>query len=181
MSYRSLLRTYSRTNQVCGDPEQFQVLCTGCEFSGLHNQPRCQLRGCLGSALNVTEDGLANVTYSSDGVILTSAIENGDYVVGESVKVECPVGYRVPTTDVSITIKKETRQTASSTSQVIGIAYEYQNLETQGPSLPTKEAVVQEGTVFTTTTTTTRERDGPTSATDVRFAMSTCTSEVIVT
>lgn len=125
----------------------------------------------------MTEDGLANVTYSSDGVILTSAIENGDYVIGESVKVECPVGYRVPTTDVSITIKKETRQTADD----VIITIKKETRQTQGPSLPTKEVVVQEGTVFTTTTTITVERDGPTNATDVRFAMSTCTSEVIVT
>ena len=64
---------------------------------------------------------------------------------------------------------------------MIGIAYEYQNLETQGPSLPTVEAVVQEGTVFTTVTTTTIERDGPTRATDVRSVMSTCTCEVLIT
>lgn len=84
--------------------------------SGFDAAEQSALGGCLGSALNMTEDGLENVTYSSNGVDLTSAIENGDYVIGESVKVECPVGYRVPTTDVSITIQKETRQTASSTS-----------------------------------------------------------------
>ena len=93
----------------------------------------------------MTEDGLENVTYSVGGVVLTSAIQNGDYLIGESVSVECPVGYRVPTTDVSITTKVETRQTADPSSQVVGVTFEYQNLETQGPSQPEEVIVSQEG------------------------------------
>ena len=86
---------------MCGDAQQFQVLCTGCAFPHLDQQPRCVLRGCRGSALNMTEDGLQNVTYSRGGVALTAAIEDGDVMIGERVKVECPAGYRIPTTDVT--------------------------------------------------------------------------------
>jgi hypothetical protein len=161
--------------QVCGDPQQFQVLCTGCAFPHLDQQPRCELRGCLGSALNMTEDGLQNVTYSRGGVVFTAAIEDGDLMIGESLKVECPVGYRIPTTDITTVIGTYIPGQGLTEDPPIKV-------ETHGPSQP--EVVISDvvGTgsskIITTTTTTTVQREGPTNAADAQHAMSDCTSEV---
>jgi len=89
---------------VCGSDDSYQV--QGCDFP--ETQPRCVLRGCLGTALNKTEDGLADIKYFKSKGQEDTQIENitdGEYQIDEAIYYECPRGYRVPTTDVCTTVR----------------------------------------------------------------------------
>ncbi len=66
------------------------------------------LRGCLGTPLNKTEDGLADIKYFKIKGQTDTKIENisdGEYQINEDIYYECPQGYRVPTTDVCTTVR----------------------------------------------------------------------------
>ena len=167
---------------VCGDATSYSLTCTGCNFPDAQDQPRCEQRGCWGTSLNLTEDGLRPVTYSYDGTELTTDIAHGDYVVGERVRVDCPEGYRVPTTLIY------RRESIVDSAQADYKQETYERIgRTTGPPSPDKVTVTKQGTKTKTVTISEVENEGWTdphadykeagSEPDARFAYSECTSE----
>jgi len=193
---------------VCGDETSFSLTCTGCNFPDRKDQPRCEKRGCLGTPLNRTEDGLQTVTYSievckDDGGfrdkhnfpcsawrevdcstystsanpynaedwsavksacpkackictddslrVLETDIPDGEYLVGDKVRVDCPEGYLVPSTLI-IEKKVVTSPNGGPTTYKID--------RTVGPTRPDEVTVVTAGTKTTTTTISTTEDSG---------------------
>jgi len=154
---------------ICGDADLFTLTCSGCKFPNLEHQPRCEARACLGTVLNMTEDGLLPVTYSYNGLNLAADILDGEYSVGANIKVECPVGYRVPTTTVTTVV--EIAATSGALKRDAPVVQ-----FTTGPSRPIHIIVKSTGDGTETTTITTVENKSATAATDVQHAMSVCTS-----
>lgn len=163
---------------ICGDAKSFQVPCSGCDFPDSSLQPSCQLRGCLGEAMNATEDGLFAIEYTHDDQnlrhLFNDSFPDGAFVIGQEVKASCPTGYRVPTTDVCTKEKSETLSGVmpEETSTVVNCE------ETTGPTKPVLgvPAFTKDNREITRTVKTT-ERSGPTQASDNRYAMSMCGHE----
>ena len=137
---------------VCGDETSYSLTCTGCNFPDRKDQPICEQRGCLGTPLNLTEDGLQTVTYSNEGTVLATDIGNGEYLVGERVRVECPEGYLVPTTLIKEVETKQIGPEMETKKRIID--------RTVGPTKPDTVKETTVGNTVITITISTTENSG---------------------